>query len=260
MNDVSKASDFSRLLRDALEGALAVGLPVFPCDAQKRPTCDRGFHDAVRSPLEVRKLWDQSPGVLVGVPTGGLTNLSVIDIDSKHPEARTWFQENRSRLGRTRTHRTRSGGLHLLFRYQPHLRCSVGKLAPGVDIRSDGGYIIWWPVHRCEMLDNGDSASFPEWLWEALKPPPPRPISIHPAGQRDDNAMRGLMRRIVCANNGERNAVLFWAACRAGEHVRAGRVREVYAVDCLLEAALHVSLTQREATKTISSGMKRGSE
>src|SRR5262249_27370545 len=161
MNDVSRASDFSRLVRDALEGALAVGLPVFPCDAQKRPTCDRGFHDSVRSPLEVRKLWDQSPGVLVGVPTGGISNLSVVDIDVKHSEAKAWFDSNRLRLGRTRVHRTRSGGLHLLYRYQPGLRCSAGKLVRGVDIRSDGGYIIWWPAHCSQMRNKEDPAPSP---------------------------------------------------------------------------------------------------
>jgi hypothetical protein len=25
------------------------------------------------------------------------------------------------------------------------LRCSRGRIAPGVDVRADGGYVIWWP-------------------------------------------------------------------------------------------------------------------
>jgi hypothetical protein len=261
MMNISISQDFSKPVREALQGGLAVarvGLPVFPCNADKRPTCPHGFKDAARLPAAVRKLWELYPGVLVGVPTGVLTNLSVIDLDSKHHEARVWCQENRERLGKTRTHRTRSGGLHLLYKYQSGLRCSTSKLAPGVDVRSEGGYVIWWPAHGCEPPDNSDPAPFPPWLWEALKPPPPPPRVPFQAGKRDDSAMRGLMRRIVCASNGERNAVLFWAACRTGEHVRAGRVREAYAVECLMEAAVHIGLTQREATRTINSGMRRG--
>jgi hypothetical protein len=249
MNDITIARELSKPELDALRGGLAVayvGLPVFPCNAEKRPTTERGFNQASRSPLEVRKLWEQYPGgVLVGVPTGILTNLSVVDIDAKHSEARDWFEANRARLGRTRVHRTRSGGLHLLYSAQLHLNCSVSKLARGVDIRSDGGYVIWWPAHGCAVLDNGDPAPFPGWLWEALKPPPPPPRGPLPPpkrGQRDDNVMRGLVRRLVSAANGERNAMLFWCACRAAEHVLAGEVREGYALECLELAANHIGL------------------
>jgi len=245
-----------------LQGALAVafvGLPTFPCNAEKRPTCPKGFLQAARSPIEVRKLWAQWPGVLVGVPTGVLTDLSIVDLDSKHPEARNWFKNNRARLGKTRVHRTRSGGLHLLYRHQPSLRCSVSKLAPGVDIRSEGGYIIWWPAHGCEVPDNGDPAPFPQWLWKTLKPPP-KPFEPPASEKRDESAMRGLMRRLVCAATGERNAVLFWASCRAGEHIRSGRVREEYARQCLFEAAMHVGLPQSEVKKTIESGIRTGAK
>jgi hypothetical protein len=246
---------------EAVERALAVacvGMSVFPCNAEKRPTCERGFLQAARSPVEVRKLWVQSPGVLVGVPTGGISNLSVVDIDLKHPEAKAWFDSNRLRLGRTRVHRTRSGGLHLLYRYQPGLRCSAGKLTRGVDIRSDGGYIIWWPAHGCEVPNKGDPAPFPGWLWEQLRPPPPQPLPFRAgnSSQQDESAMRGLVRRVACAGQGERNSVLFWAACRAGEHVRQGQVVEGYAAECLLEAALFVGLPRAEVTKTINSGLK----
>jgi Bifunctional DNA primase/polymerase, N-terminal len=263
MNNIAVPNPLRKEERAALEGALAVaffGLPAFPCNAEKRPACERGFYTAARSPVELRKLWAMSPGVLVGVPTGQLTNLSVIDIDAKHPEARAWFEENRTRLGPTRVHRTRSGGLHLLYIYQPHLRNSQGKLALGVDVRSAGGYIIWWPCCGGSVLDDRDPAPFPPWLWEALKPPPAprRPLPPRKPGQRDDNVMRGLVRRLVNAREGERNGVLFWCACRAGEHVHAGEAREGYAIECLERAAAHVGLSQREARRTIASGMKRG--
>jgi hypothetical protein len=56
-----------------------------------------------------------------------------------------WWFSHRDRLPLTRVHRTRSGGLHLIFRHVPDVRCSAGRIAPGIDVRGDGGYIIWWP-------------------------------------------------------------------------------------------------------------------
>jgi hypothetical protein len=35
--------------------------------------------------------------------------------------------------------------LHFFFQHAPGLRCSRGLIAPGVDVRADGGYVIWWP-------------------------------------------------------------------------------------------------------------------
>jgi hypothetical protein len=44
------------------------------------------------------------------------------------------------------------------------MRGSVEKLGPGVDIRADGNYIIWWPAHGGEVLNAGTIADMPEWL------------------------------------------------------------------------------------------------
>jgi hypothetical protein len=52
-------------------------------------------------------------------------------------------RENRKRLPETRTHRTRSGGLQLLFRCTPRLRCTARRIAPGVYKRCDGGHLNW---------------------------------------------------------------------------------------------------------------------
>jgi len=242
----------------ALEAALRLaeqGIPCFPCADSKRPTCPNGFYDATTNPEALRALWAAHPGSLVAVRTGETSDLTVLDIDPKHIEARIWWDENRAALPATRIHRTRSGGLHVLFRYVSGLKCSAGKLALGIDIRSEGGYVIWWPAYGCPVLNDVPTAAAPDWLIEALRPPPspsPRPVSVP-----DDRALFGLIRTVAGAAEGERNAITFWAACRAGEMVAAGVLPEETAIALIVEAASRAGLPQAEALRTARSGLRR---
>jgi hypothetical protein len=82
----------------------------------------------------------------------------------------------RNQLPDTRTHRTRSGGLHLFFRHAPGLRNSASRLAPGCDVRADGGYVIWWPAAGLPVLSAAPAALWPDQLLRQLQaaPQPPR--------------------------------------------------------------------------------------
>jgi len=104
----------------ALEAALALGADgwfCFPCLEDKRPATPHGFKDAKSDLRGLRDLWRQNPAPLVGVATGAASSVDALDIDCKHLEAREWWAANRDRLPQTRSHRTRSGGLHMLFRH-----------------------------------------------------------------------------------------------------------------------------------------------
>src|SRR5262249_30736150 len=101
----------------------AQGVPAFPCSDLKRPTCPGGFKSATKDAERLVTLWTAHPGTQVGVPTGEASGLLVLDVDAKHAAARRWWAEVRSELPPTRTHRTRSGGLHLVFRHVPGVKC-----------------------------------------------------------------------------------------------------------------------------------------
>jgi hypothetical protein len=128
-------------------------LPTFPCAANKSPLARDGFKSA-RIRRVVPKAWP-----LVGVRTGRASGIDALDVD---PTGKGWLDANRNRIPRTRTQQTRRG-LHLFFKHADGLRCSVGKIAPGIDVRADGGYVIWW--HReglpCEAWPIWE---WPEWL------------------------------------------------------------------------------------------------
>jgi Bifunctional DNA primase/polymerase, N-terminal len=116
---------------------LAQRVPVFPCDNDKTPFVTHGFKDASSDPDTIRKWWLKWPDALIGVPTG--IKFVVVDLDLQHDEARGWLSDNWGRLPVTRTHRTRSGGKHLLFAPHPDVKCSTGKVHPHVDTRGHGG-------------------------------------------------------------------------------------------------------------------------
>lgn len=240
-------------LRQALE-LVGGGLPCFPCDDSKRPATPHGFKDASREPEEVRRLWRDHPGALIGVPTGRDSGLDVLDIDPRNGGA-SWFAARRAALPRTRVHRTRSGGLHLLFEHQPGLRCSAGKLASGVDVRACGGYVIWWPAVGLSVLSDMAPAPWPLGLTKLLTERPAQPALR--ARLPDNVLLAGLVRAVIAAPLGQRNSLTYWAACRAGEMVLSGLLDASLAAEVIADAASRTGLPFSEARRTAWSGIRK---
>jgi hypothetical protein len=157
-------------------------------------------------------------------------------------------------LPATRVHRTRSGGLHLLFRHHAGLKCSVGRIATGVDVRADGGYVIWWPAAGLPVLCRGPLAPWPAWL----RPTSPRITASTRIRVPDHRALTGLIRCVATARLGERNRLTFWAACRAGEMVSSGLLGDEAAAAIIVEAASRAGLSLAEAQRTVRSGLRAG--
>jgi hypothetical protein len=128
------------LLAAALRYA-EMGYPLFPCaPGGKAPLTEHGFHDATIDPEQIERWWTQHPSANIGIPTHGLV---VIDIDG---DGNPWpgGPERMLDLAAGPMALTPRGGSHRLFR-QPagkHWRCTEGRLAPKVDTRADGGYIV----------------------------------------------------------------------------------------------------------------------
>jgi hypothetical protein len=137
-------------------------LAIFPCRA-KKPVCMGGCHAAVSDPVAIADLFRRYPNAhQIGVATGEINDLDILDIDPRNGGNKFW-EENRHRFPVTRTHQTPSGGHHLLFRHAPGLRCSSGRIAKGIDVKADGGFIIWWPA-QFYPVQEAPVADWPEWL------------------------------------------------------------------------------------------------
>ena len=151
----------------ALDEFQQTGIPVFPVNSDKSPACARGFHAATSETNQVRRLFLQAPRAhRIAMPTGELTHIAVIDVD---PAGQQWMyaQDAKGRWPATRIHSTPRGGRHLFFLHSPGLRSSTSKLAPGVDIRAQGGCItIWGPGY--EVVGGAPVAPFPRWILTGL--------------------------------------------------------------------------------------------
>jgi hypothetical protein len=234
------------------------GVPVFPCNpTDKRPLTPNGFKDATCDPDIIHLWWTEHPEALIGVPTGD--KFVAVDGDLQHEDAQKWLEDNRSRLPLTRTHYTRSGGRHWLFKPHDLINCSAGKLGPHIDTRGRGGYIIWWPAHGLEVLHAKVLAPVPDWMLEVFKPAPPPRISTPIAASSAivERKRNGIIRTIVGARNGERNTVGFWGACRFAEMVRSGEMSRDDAIAITIEAAGRTGLTPKEATALARSALRK---
>ena len=108
---------------------------------------------------------------LIVVRTGVDSGLDVLDIDPRH-DGYTWLKANHDKIPQTRIHGSRGGGMHVLFQHSLAICNSASRVAPGVDVRGEGGYIIWWPAHGLSVLNRSAPAAWPDWLLEQVLPPP----------------------------------------------------------------------------------------
>jgi hypothetical protein len=254
------------------DAALRTGWHCFPCLANKAPACPRGFHAATNDPATLIDLWRRHPGPLVGVATGPRSGIVCLDIDcgegkSNAASARAWLAENKNRLPRSRRHETQSGGVHALFKHAPGFRCSTSLIALGVDTKGearadkDGGYFIFWPAAGTQVLTDAPLAPAPHWLIGELNPRP-KPISAFAAPKAEAApcaaSIRGALRVLAGAREGERNSALFWVSCRMGKAVRAGAITEIEALALLTSVGRQVGLSDREIVRTARGGLREG--
>ncbi len=183
---------------------------------------------------------------LIGLATGPPSGLTVLDVD---PLGQPWLRAQmlRARLPQTRIHRTPRGGYHFLYLDpDPPLHNSASKIAPGIDVRGVGGYIIIPPSPGYAVVDDAAPAPFPEWIIAALtavgEAKVRRAASMAERGEASVDPLANFVRQSPV---GERNNRLFWAARIAA--------REGLDADAIASAGRAAGLSDIEVSRTIKS-------
>lgn len=140
------------LFRAALDYASA-GWAIFPVEPRgKKPLTTNGFKAATTDATKIKEWWAKTPTANLGLDCGK-SGVVVVDLDKRGeagPDGVAEWAElvERERLqAKTLTSRTGGGGRHLVFKAPPgvEIKNSAGKLAPGIDVRAAGGYVVLPP-------------------------------------------------------------------------------------------------------------------
>ncbi|WP_409048472.1 bifunctional DNA primase/polymerase [Microbacterium sp. HA-8] len=239
-------------------------VPVFPCaPGGKRPIPARGFHAASSDPDRVEGWWRSRPTANIGIPTGAVSGLVVIDVDVHDVNGYAAYARA-ARAGLVpqplAVVRTPTGGQHAYFPADPTCEqrsWQAGKV--GIDCRGDGGYIIAPPSvlrldgvrtpYRVEQVAAGAARPIDAGrLRDFLDPrPAPRPRTVQPIRGEDAERLASWLGRQAT----DRNLKLFWASCRLAE----GGVAVADALDAMVTAA-QSDFGEREITRTVYSAYR----
>lgn len=234
-----------------LDIMLGHGFSVGPLDG-KIPLTKHGLQDFTADPNVIASWKRRYPGC-----NWGVTQLDVLALDV---DQRNGGRVSALDLGpehETLTIRTGSGGWHFFYRHTGLVRGKVDGI-PGVDVKAGGrGYLVApgsihpdtkkpYRLHRDAPI-----ADLPEHLQRLIVQPTylaPTRATTPSSGDRWD----GLIRTVQEAQEGGRNAALFWAAARAAADSAPNAV-----YSALAAAAHEIGLGVHEIQQTIQSGQRK---
>ncbi|MGV8955294.1 MAG: AAA family ATPase [Cypionkella sp.] len=289
---------------------IAAGVQVFPCHestieefdpatgefverAEKSPFTPNGLKGASRSE-RIIGIWfgDRYPNAVIGVPTGEPLGAWVLDLDRHLNESgiliadgHGWMAEMEALHGPlppTARANTAGNGTHIFFKHVEGLR-NRADIAPGVDSRADGGYIVapgsvmadgrryeWIDADGVPCQHSGlpEFADAPEWLLELLRPKPVPIIEpgsyTHREGDSTvyvERAVRMEMESLASCRAG-RNQAINVSAFALGTLVGAGLLTRADAESQIMAAANANGYVakdgERAARQTMKSGLDSG--
>lgn len=170
----------------------------------KHPRTMHGLNDATSNLEQIAKWWEQWPAANIGVRTGDPSGVVVVDVDTRHGGKEAWIDlmAEHDEVHTGPACLTGSGGMHLYYEHPVKpVRNSASLVAPGIDIRGDGGYVIAPPsIHMLgtsytwiEGYEPWTRAPqpIPSWLLEAMLQSPKGGIgNALPAGSPIPNGKR----------------------------------------------------------------------
>lgn len=220
---------------------------------------------------QVTAWWRQWPSANVGIVTGAVSGLLVLDVDPAHGglESLGELERRHGVIPPTLTARSGGGGPHHYFAHPGvTIGPSAGKLGPGLDVRADRGLIVAPPsLHKSgtpySWVTAGTApAPCPPWLVEAILPPPPapprRPVVVKDVSRLAVAVLERAAERVRLAPDGQKHDVLWRQAFHLGTWHGAGFFGEDVAVEVLMEALGNRAKSERAAEATVRRNIAAG--
>ena len=261
----------------AVKYVTVYGFSVIPCKKDKKPLWealplnpDTGkptwepFQHRKPTEEEIEEWWGKWPSANIGIVTGSISNLAVIDLDG--PEG----MQSADKFNLcTPTVYTPGGGMHLYYRYRDGIG-NAARIMPGVDVRGEGGYVLAPPsvndvgaayTYMSSMgLANTPLADFPDLKEKKEKketfPPHTPPIKKEKKEEKakTDKDANAFGRRI-CLEQGTRDESLFTIAnALIKAKVDEKDVRQVLDI---ISKSCRPPFPEHEATTKIRSAIER---
>ena len=266
-------SSQSAMLTQA-QGYADAGKYVFPVKVKsKQPANGNSFKGATTSKEVIHNFWKDT-AFNIGLATGEINNLVVVDVDDEQ----IWAKFVAAQGGLPQGPKVITGkGHHLYFAY-PKGRQIRNRQAPGngFDIRANGGYVVAPPsIHHSGKVyrftkspELSELPELPEWLLELIAEPEKSANTrlnfttpIPAASDSTPWAMAGLAgecQTIASTTKGSRNGNLNKGSFRVAQLVAGGELSSHVAIGALRQAGLQCGLPASEVEKTLKSGYQEG--
>lgn len=217
-------------------------LPLLP-DAKIPLGGSSGVHDATTNKEKITSWFKDNPNLNIGIAAGKESGIIVFDVDPRNGGEESWreWQDQNGKVPDGVTQITAGGGEHYLCEYTEALASC--KLAPGVDVLSDGRYFVVYPSTINER----------QYIWEASSDPRDgiAPFTLPDAWlQAHQNSTNGRRKLIL-------PEVIIKGNIHDGMVSMAGAMRQYGMSELEIHAALKVANDNRCETPLPASEVRR---
>jgi hypothetical protein len=173
----------------------ARGVAVFPVPPDSKKSYKSADHSdgrkwgATSDPAEVRRDFTRWPNARIGIPTGIVNKIVVVETDTEAGHghgvdgqaALAQLEVEHGALPETRTAISPSGSVHRYFRHPGagiKIKTTASVIGTAIDVRGDGGMVIAPPSvnldgRRYRWINKLPIAAMPTWLIELTRDKPP---------------------------------------------------------------------------------------
>lgn len=149
----------------SLQFYASLGRPLFPCsNRSKAPLTPHGFKDTTTDLQQLKAWHEQFPACAWGCATSADRGVLDIDPRSGGDNALSLLEATHGPLPLTPRVRTGGNGLHYWLRFPAGTGCGV--VAPGIDRKAEGGYVIVPPSRIDCPKHEGRSYAWELRPWE----------------------------------------------------------------------------------------------